>query len=162
MTSSSGSRQNSDVHGRDLRYFVAVAEDLHFTCAAERLFVSQPALSKQIRLLERRLDVQLFHRDHRNVHLTEAGALLLPYAQQLLAEWDAATTTLTVRQIGGRTLSGLVCRAQLTACRRAVPLVAAVSPRLRWRGRRAAAPSAAARLRVEVRVSRGPSAAPQW
>jgi DNA-binding transcriptional LysR family regulator len=77
-----------DVHGRDLRYFVEVARDLHFTRAAERLFVSQPALSKQIRMLERQLGVQLFER--REVRLTPAGAALLPHAQRMLAEWDEA------------------------------------------------------------------------
>ncbi|MBQ0864955.1 LysR substrate-binding domain-containing protein [Streptomyces smyrnaeus] len=78
-----------DVHGRDLRYFVAVAEELHFTRAAERLFVSQPALSKQIRMLERTLGTPLFERDRRSVTLTRAGAVLLPYAQRGLAEWQA-------------------------------------------------------------------------
>ncbi|MFG2648192.1 LysR family transcriptional regulator [Streptomyces sp. NPDC048436] len=74
-----------DVHSRDLRYFVAVAQELHFTRAAERLFVSQPALSKQIRSRERQLGTELFVRDRREVRLTSAGAALLPYAQQALA-----------------------------------------------------------------------------
>jgi DNA-binding transcriptional LysR family regulator len=79
-----------DVHGRDLRYFVAVAEELHFTRAAERLFISQPALSKQIRTLEQALGAPLFERGGREVHLTPAGDALLPRARLVLAEWDAA------------------------------------------------------------------------
>lgn len=77
-----------DVHGRNLRYFVAVAEDLHFSRAAERLFVSQPALSKQVRLLERQIGAPLFHRDRRGVRLTTVGEALLPHARQVLAAWD--------------------------------------------------------------------------
>jgi DNA-binding transcriptional LysR family regulator len=79
-----------DVHGRDLRYFVAVAAELHFTRAAERLYVSQPALSKQIRMLERQLGADLFERDRQQVSLTKAGEALLPHARRVLAEWDAA------------------------------------------------------------------------
>ncbi|CAO5158121.1 LysR family transcriptional regulator [Frankia sp. AiPs1] len=83
-----------DIHVRDLRYFVAVAEELHFTRAAERLFVSQPALSKQIRLLERRLAVDLFERDRRSVRLTDAGAMLLPHARSVLSAWGDADSAL--------------------------------------------------------------------
>lgn len=83
-----------DVHGRDLRYFVAAAEELHFTRAAERLYVSQPALSKQIRMLEKQLGAALFARDRREVRLTDVGAALLPYARRVLAEWDAAQETI--------------------------------------------------------------------
>jgi DNA-binding transcriptional LysR family regulator len=89
----------------DLRYFVAVAEELSFTRAAgERLFVSQPALSKQIRQLEKSLRASLFDRDRRTVRLTAAGEALLPRARAIIAEWDGARqavaglvgTTLTV------------------------------------------------------------------
>ncbi len=79
-----------DVHLRDLRYFVAVAEELHFTRAAERLFISQPALSKQIRLLEEQLRGTLLERDRRSVRLTAAGEALLPAARDLVAAWDTA------------------------------------------------------------------------
>jgi DNA-binding transcriptional LysR family regulator len=79
-----------DVHGRDLRYFAAVAEELHFTRAAERLFISQPALSKQIRMLERSLGCELFTREGRSVSLTSAGEALLPHARETVAAWDRA------------------------------------------------------------------------
>ncbi|MFF3316631.1 LysR family transcriptional regulator [Streptomyces sp. NPDC003035] len=79
-----------DVHGRDLRYFVAVAEELHFTRAAEKLYVSQPALSKQIRALERQLGAPLFDRDRRGVRLTPVGTALLPHARAVLAAWEEA------------------------------------------------------------------------
>ncbi|MFD3661326.1 LysR family transcriptional regulator [Streptomyces sp. NPDC058659] len=78
----------SDVHGRDLRYFLAVAEELHFTRAAEKLYVSQPALSKQIRALERQLGAPLFDRDRRGVSLTPVGTALLPHARAALAAWE--------------------------------------------------------------------------
>ena len=83
-----------DVHGRELRYFVAVAEHLHFTRAAEALFVSQPALSKQVRALEQRLRTPLFTRDRRSVALTPAGAALLPHARAVLAAWEGAESAL--------------------------------------------------------------------
>src|SRR5690348_15835569 len=80
-----------DAHLRDLRYFVAVAEELNFTRAAERLHLSQPALSKQIRGLETGLRAQLFARDRRQVTLTAAGRALLEVARPLLDRWDEGT-----------------------------------------------------------------------
>ncbi len=77
-----------DVHLRDLRYFLAVAEELSFTRAAARLHLSQPALSKQIRQLERSLRVTLLDRDSRGVTLRPAGAALLAEAGRLLESWD--------------------------------------------------------------------------
>jgi DNA-binding transcriptional LysR family regulator len=83
-----------DVHLRDLRYFVGVAEELSFTRAAERLLVSQPALSKQIRQLEALLGTPLFERDRRRVSLTQAGNALLLIARRLVGDWDTAVEQL--------------------------------------------------------------------
>lgn len=75
---------------RQLEYFLAVADDLHFGRGAARLFISQPALSQAIARLERALEVQLFVRTRHGVQLTDAGAALVPRARQLLADCDEA------------------------------------------------------------------------
>src|SRR5437899_37868 len=85
---------------RQLRYLVAVADELHFTRAAEREHVAQPALSQQIRQLEAEVGLALVRRTTRRVGLTEAGELLVARARHVLAELEAATAEL-------QSLSGL-------------------------------------------------------
>jgi DNA-binding transcriptional LysR family regulator len=83
-----------------LRYFVAAAEDLSISRAAERLRVTQPALSRQIAVLEQELGVALFDRIKKRIHLTEAGRFFLPRARQLIC--DAETGAQQVREQFGQ------------------------------------------------------------
>jgi DNA-binding transcriptional LysR family regulator len=83
-----------DVHLQDLRYFVAAAEELNLTRAADRLGIPQPALSRQITMLENDLQATLFDRDRRSVALTAAGDALLVAARGLLTAWDETRQTI--------------------------------------------------------------------
>ena len=114
---------------RQLRYFVAVAEELHFRRAAARLHISQPPLSQQIRQLEDELGCRLLARTRRRVELTPAGQAFLRDARQLLSELDGAVQTarridagqtgrLRVNFVGSALLSivpGIVQRFRATA-----------------------------------------------
>ncbi len=84
---------------RQLRYFVAVAEELHFGHAAQRLRIAQPALSRQIQSLEKDLLVQLLFRNRRRVQVTPAGQVFLERARQILARADEAV--LAAQRVGG-------------------------------------------------------------
>ena len=79
-----------DPHLLDLRYFLAVAEELSVTRAAERVFVSQPALSKRIRRAGARPRRRAAARGHRAIALTAAGEALRPRARAIVEAWDAA------------------------------------------------------------------------
>ncbi|MFJ9779194.1 LysR family transcriptional regulator [Amycolatopsis sp. NPDC101161] len=93
-----------DLDLRKLRYFVAVADTLHFGRAAERLHIAQPVLSRQIRALEQDLGTALFSRDSHGVTLTDAGTQLLTDAAPLLASADAARRRVTAAARGDRRL----------------------------------------------------------
>jgi len=87
---------------RQLRYLIALAEELNFTRAAASEHIAQPALSQQIRRLEDELGLALVERTTRHVSLTEAGQLLVVRARRIIAELEAAQVELAaVRSVGG-------------------------------------------------------------
>ncbi|QRP49885.1 LysR family transcriptional regulator [Amycolatopsis sp. FDAARGOS 1241] len=104
-----------DVDLRKVRYFVAVAEELHFGRAAERLHIAQPVLSRQVRALEEQLHAQLFVRDRRSTELTAAGRQLLEDSRTILAAAEAlrrrvalaarGTSTFTIGFMPGLTVT---------------------------------------------------------
>lgn len=98
---------------RQFRYFLAVAEELHFGRAAERLGIAQPPLSQQIRKLERTLGVALFWRSKRRVELSEAGRVLMDEARRLLAAADHAVIA---AQRAGRGEAGNLRIGYTTGC----------------------------------------------
>ncbi|MET3351549.1 UNVERIFIED_ORG: DNA-binding transcriptional LysR family regulator [Arthrobacter sp. UYEF1] len=75
---------------RQLRYFIAVAEEMHFNRAAARLHIAQPALSQQIQRLERSLKTKLFVRTTRSVEITDTGRVLLEAARRVISEAERA------------------------------------------------------------------------
>jgi DNA-binding transcriptional LysR family regulator len=95
---------------RHLKYFVAVAEEMHFGRAAEKLHIAQPPLSQQIMNLEEELGVKLFDRTKRSIQLTDAGVYFLKEAQQVLlrVEQAAETARRISRGQAGRLMVGFV------------------------------------------------------
>jgi len=95
---------------RHLRYFIAVAEELHFGRAAQRLNICQPPLSQQIKDLERELGALLFHRKKKRISLTEAGAAFLEDAGEILKRVELASERARsiARGAVGRIKMGLV------------------------------------------------------
>ena len=87
---------------RQFRYFIVVAEELHFGRAAERLHIAQSGLSQQILKLERSIGVQLLSRDRRGVELTEAGRVFLDHARQAVELADRAMTSPQLAERGKR------------------------------------------------------------
>ncbi|NGO46875.1 LysR substrate-binding domain-containing protein [Streptomyces ureilyticus] len=118
---------------RQLRYFVAVAEELHFSRAAERLRIAQPALSQQIQRLEAGLGVELLVRNRRRVALSPAGAAFLREARETLACADRAALTAQRTAAGelGQLTLGFVGSAMDELLPRALPVLRTRYPNLR-------------------------------
>jgi hypothetical protein len=162
---------------RHLRYFLAVAEELHFSRAAARLRIAQPPLSQQIRQLERELDVLLFHRTNRR-RLTPAGLPFLDEVRRVLAQTEHAVSTAQRADRGEirRSSPSASCRPPTsTSCRvlgvwahaflpsRSACIAAATERSDRGATRRAHRdPASYASRRGERPHRRGPSSADWW
>lgn len=115
---------------RHLRSFVAVAEELHFGRAAERLHIAQSPLSQQIQRLERQVGAMLFERTRRKVELTDAGNAMLTHAREALAQADLAETAARAAAAGraGTLRIGFLGSAALAILPRIVPPWRASAP----------------------------------
>jgi DNA-binding transcriptional LysR family regulator len=120
-----------------LRYFVVLAQELHFRSAAEKLHIAQPPLTKQIKKLEQDLGVELFHRTKRHVELTPAGQAFLVQAKSILAQVDQAADV--ARRVGrgevGQLEIGYASSADLQVLPRVVPVFRSRFPGVRLRFR---------------------------
>ena len=115
---------------RHLRYFVAVAEELHFRRAAERLHIAQPAVSEQVRKLEAELGVRLLDRNQRSVSLTVSGAAFLEEARRVLDQAERAVRAARRARtdVMGRLRLGYLVDALPVAVPRALRRFAAAAP----------------------------------
>jgi DNA-binding transcriptional LysR family regulator len=115
---------------RHLRSFVAVADELHFGRAAERLHIAQSPLSQQIQRLERQVGAMLFERNRRKVELTDAGHAMLTHAREALAQADLAETAARAAAAGraGTLRIGFLGSAALAILPRIVPPWRASAP----------------------------------
>ena len=96
---------------QQVRYFLALSRTLNFTRAAEQCNVTQPALTRQIQLLEHELGGPLFHRERANTHLSELGRMMLPYLETILTQTEQAKAQAQAsRRLEGATLQiGAMC-----------------------------------------------------
>lgn len=117
---------------RHIRYFIAVAEELNFTRAAEKLFTAQPSLSQQIRDLESEIGVKLFSRTKRKVELTKAGEVFLKEARLVLQQANLAiqVTRDSVRKSNRKITMGFVPSAEVKIFPKIMPFIRQKMPSL--------------------------------
>jgi len=117
---------------RHIRYFIAVAEELNFTRAAEKLFTAQPSLSQQIRDLENEIGVKLFSRTKRKVELTKAGEVFLKEARLVLQQANLAiqVTRDSVKKSNRKIKIGFVPSAEVKIFPKIMPFIRQKMPSL--------------------------------